>query len=102
MYNDVFVIDGRTYSANFDFWPAADFRQYYNKILVFPEIVKIVNGRDIVRERGMKKHYYVFDWIKPSKTGRGCMAKSRCFKTIKAAAAYIEKNDQINKEMRVF
>lgn len=101
MYNDIFVIDGRNYTANFDFLPATDFRQYYNKILAYPEIVKTVNGRDIVREHGMKKHYYVFDWIKPSKKGRGCMAKSRCFKTIKAAAAYIEMNDKINKEMRL-
>lgn len=99
MINNVFLVGNHTYSVNYDFVSGKYISNMYKNILVFPEIVKTVNGRDIVREKNTKNHYYVFDWIKPSKAGRGFMAKSRNFRTIKAATEYIEKNDQLIREM---
>ena len=59
------------------------------------EVVKVVNGYAITRTKGTRGFYEVTLWVSPKGKARGY----RTFKTIKAAAEYIE-NIPAGKEIR--
>lgn len=95
---NVFTVNNTAYEIDYEYLPGNELINLYDVFHVFPEIVKTVNNRHIIREKGFKNHYIVYSWIK-NKDGK-LWAKSYHFRTIKAAAEYIEKNDQLIRETR--